>query len=272
MNDYLANLLARSFAPAADVRPRIPSIFEPPPGPALLDHAVDFEADTESPAVPPVSLPRAAPALPEPPGWPEPSAPAPVSPRRPETTSPGPTVAAPTGVSTRPPPDTPLVPAAVGPASPHAVPRAETVGPAPSSRVRPPAGIEPVAARTMQPPAPSASPDWRNTREHDSVPPLLRVSSSRPRPADSTAVGIGIRPFRPAREATGIPTPISARRAAGRLPPAPAPAALPAIQVTIGRVEVRASTPAIASRAKSKKEPEISLETYLQRRAEGGRR
>jgi hypothetical protein len=46
----------------------------------------------------------------------------------------------------------------------------------------------------------------------------------------------------------------------------------PEIHVTIGRVEIRAMPSTAPARDRSKKEPQMSLEAYLQRRAEGGRR
>ncbi len=49
------------------------------------------------------------------------------------------------------------------------------------------------------------------------------------------------------------------------------PAPVPTIQVTIGRLEVRASTPEAAiPPARARKEPTMSLETYLRRREERG--
>jgi hypothetical protein len=55
-------------------------------------------------------------------------------------------------------------------------------------------------------------------------------------------------------------------------PPQVKPGSIHEIHVTIGRVEVRAMPPSTPARAKPKKESEMSLEAYLQRRAEGDRR
>ena len=41
MSDYLGNILERSFAPAPDVRPRLPSLFEPPSATVLIDGPAD---------------------------------------------------------------------------------------------------------------------------------------------------------------------------------------------------------------------------------------
>jgi hypothetical protein len=70
---------------------------------------------------------------------------------------------------------------------------------------------------------------------------------------------------------TAAPRPDVARRQlSGQTQDAPASAA-PTIHVTIGRVEVRASTPAPAvQRPRSQPPPASSLENYLRRRARGG--
>jgi len=64
---------------------------------------------------------------------------------------------------------------------------------------------------------------------------------------------------------------VPAIRGLSQLPPAPKPASAPTINVTIGRVEIRATSPApTPQRAQPKSANVLSLEDYLRSRASGG--
>jgi len=84
--------------------------------------------------------------------------------------------------------------------------------------------------------------------------------------------GIIVRHSVAMRDATGTSILAPGRREFRQQSPQASPVPVPSIQVTIGRVEVRATPAAAPARPRAKKETEMSLETYLQHRAEGGRR
>jgi hypothetical protein len=171
-----------------------------------------------------------------------------------------------------------MAPTATHPVTLSAIAGKENVSPS-----RPTHGAAMAIAR------PAGEPDTKTPKnEQDSgaerVMPLSRAQATMPhtRSADPTPNGILIRPAHPVipkivaspenPRSGGLSATISARPNA-RNSPIPAEPAQPTIQVTIGRLEVRANLPSsTAARAKQKKEPAMSLETYLQRRAEGGRR
>jgi hypothetical protein len=64
---------------------------------------------------------------------------------------------------------------------------------------------------------------------------------------------------------------VRAVRALPQLPPTPPPPS-PTINVTIGRVEIRAASPPAPQRARAKPAAVLSLEDYLRQRANGGNR
>ncbi len=114
-------------------------------------------------------------------------------------------------------------------------------------------GLEPIVLRSAAPAATGLSPN-----------PAVAEAAARPRSAtramESQAVESEERP--------------SGQFAVGAIRPV-VPAARtfpPAIHVTIGRVEVRATPPPTGSRAKAALPPVMSLEEYLGRRAAGGQR
>ncbi len=209
----------------------------------------------------------------------EPPAPAfDAPPALPKSVEPAPAVSqvVPNYVTLRPPQrDSPLVslvPVQIRPATPSPA-TAEALVPAAPPKIGPLERIEPVGQPNL--PATGTSLDMDPSQApHEGAPTSqLRAAPSSPRPPDPGHAGILIRPVRPDRAASPLPDTDSRPRGATSPADRPAPASPPAIHVTIGCVEVRASAPASTPpRAKSKKEPVMSLETYLQRRAEGGRR
>jgi hypothetical protein len=269
MSDYLGNLVARSFTPNADVRPRIPSIFESPREPALLEQPVDPDGSSEiqtSPALPK----NAMPARPEIIQWPRPAATSPTNPRKHSKKDLGPAPSASidqtVGLKTdtdlnhrpsEPPPS--RVPVAIRPAVHPRIEAEEKSSPTPAPQTRPLEKVESLIR-------PSPDLDQSEAPKNGELAAATLGASARAKDFVSAPNGISIRPVQPAREANQVAV-------AARVPTASAAATLSTIQVTIGRLEVRASVPAAAMpRAKLKNEPVMSLETYLQRRAEGGRR
>jgi hypothetical protein len=278
MSDYLGNLVARSLAPNAGVQPRIPSIFEPPPGPAFFEQPVDLETGSEIQISSPAPKTNAKAALTENTGQMMradigTSEPSPHH-HNSENELPSRTDSLPEKFSNEPPPRAvPFIPTAIRPVAAPTLAAEERLSQAPSPQNRQSAKIESPAQGNVSPNAPPHDPDRSDAREKNAPTPLTRAASTDRHNFDSVAKEISIRPVRPAREANQFPTAPTARRDAVRLPTISNSAQPDSIQITIGRVEVRASTPAAAMpRARSKKEPAMSLETYLQRRAEGGRR
>lgn len=155
----------------------------------------------------------------------------------------------------------------------RAAPKSDTVPPVPAGVPRQPGESEvPGSMRIAAPPihsvAPAATvllPSPAVAPFSDTPPPAVggnRSQSVEPGEVRSERVAkAGIRPVTPV-----VPAFSPNARLAVESPP-------PSIQVTIGRVEVRATLPSPAkSRAKSAVPPVMSLEEYLGRRASGGPR
>ena len=276
MSDYLGNLVARTIAPNAGVQPRVPSMFEPPPGPALFEQPVDLETVSEIQAPPPAQKANAKAALTEDAGQTTradisisklhlQSSENEMSPR---------SVSSQKKVSDEPSTRAvPVIPTAIRPHKTPIFAAEEKALPAPLPQNHQPANIESAGEGNVPPNAPPHDTDRSDAHEKIAPAPLTRAASPDLHNFDAVPKGILIRPVRPAHEASQFPTAPAARRDAARLPTISNSAESHSIQITIGRVEVRASMPAAPMpRAKSKKEPALSLEAYLQRRAEGGRR
>jgi len=116
------------------------------------------------------------------------------------------------------------------------------------------------------------------------LPPPSQNSSPTPRHADDFVRSVAtkprtVKPLAGDAPTKGIlhvdsPRPVSsgARKENGKSPFHEISAPPSTIHVTIGRVEIKATPPPPApSRATPKKNPGLSLETYLQRRSNGGR-
>ena len=131
---------------------------------------------------------------------------------------------------------------------------------APPERGREPAPVPPV-------PAHAAAETPQN------LPTVTREAAQSSRTGDPVRQG-AVRPptvmpeVRPARQDA---VPVQTRRAAREIPPPQAPAdSGPTIQVTIGRVEVRATTSPAAGPARPPASPVMTLEEYLRRKTERG--
>jgi len=281
MSDYLGNLLERTFAPALAVRPKIPSIFDPPPATNLINNPVDQDTAVESVAISslPLENSKGTPARRSNQSDPasnltqlQPSAnPTSRTPREPNDTPrfksadkfPG-TVAA------KPDPAPPFTAAQSSPPSSSAAfLSAEALLSAPldsPADAKPSIAHHPAPRKTLPRPHPEVTAEQDSGLHHSSRLPLTQSQGS-------LTAGINVRPTTRVPEehsAQQMLLPQTKERANPQSHARSAP--LPTIQVTIGRVEVRATQSATPVRARAKREPEMSLETYLQRRTEGGRR
>ncbi len=254
MSDYLGNLVERSFAPILAVRPNTPSQFESSPvtspvnGPSEVDLPVDSKI-TASTQRSPVSTQR-SPASAE-----NNSARTPKAAREKNHHAQGefsehPLIEPPETISAET--SAPFSPFAKTPSPP------QNFSPTPTPR-HADAAVRSVASppRTIRPVDPATtSTEVLNAQSHFS--PEIRPSAASTKgtfPRDSS------RPVSPVARKENGPSPSRETSA----PPS-------TIHVTIGRVEIKATTPpTTASRANPRKNPAMSLDHYLQRRSNGGR-
>jgi hypothetical protein len=279
MSDFLSHLVARSLDPAGAVRPRLASLFEPPGpsagpagGPVLVPEALGEPVisaepvpdvrrggesstrrgtrpkDTPHPAGPPRgSRPEAGPV----PAEPGPRPPSPAGPAVPATTR---------VVSESGPPPTRPQPAEPGQDSPAISPR--LVARLPRAVEGRPPGTELSAASDL---GSSARRDGMSLNGAGSSP------ESSQRRHDPVRPGFGRRDFPPAGPRSH---PASVTAHLETMKPAairPRAEPEPVVQVTIGRIEVRAVPPAPASAKERPRSSVMSLDEYLRLRAKRGR-
>ncbi len=267
MSGVLAFLAARSLTgapsvaedgtPAPALRPRVPALYETP-----ADSTADFPIEEIAEEAAPASRPRGATASPVPPTT--------IEPARPEIPAPEPRRAAmPRPVAredAHSPVPTPHTPSAAPPiesrpdAPLETPPRLERMAePAPhrTEQVSPP----PVPAPIMQAPAPSEVPKQQtqataaNQRIVESAASPQRVSQPPPLAPPPLAP--------PAPLLAPLPPPVRAPAVA--MPRAPE--AAPRVQVTIGRLEIRAtSAPPAPEKRPAPRQKSMSLDEYLARR------
>lgn len=268
MSDYLGHLLERSFTPARQVRPQVPAIFEPAPvANVVASPAINEVANEIFVAAPnsasnletreinsPLTEPPAT-VIPQKAQWPL---------RYSEKELPIPTRAV--EASARSSPDNfPL--AAASPFQPR--PRTEPVFP---STVVSTKKIPDVEKKT----ATEKKTELVHSPEELSASPMVRASAEKvflqKTYLDATTVIRPIAAISPVRAAVANNNSSLAGKESRRPLPAANHAPAPDINITIGRIEVRATSPPAALKAKGKKATGMSLETYLERRTEGGRR
>jgi hypothetical protein len=244
MSDYLGNLIARTVSPAAAVRPQLPSLFEPAPATRETMSGPEFGQQSFVEQLP-ITQPS------------EKLAPMPLSiptPRRsvfrePEQTVPE-TSRARKILETSPEPEAAVQPRIF----PRATPTLREDKPSNSTRRRSDVIKSPlrdviatasheVSAREETPPQESA------VASKPVVMPELRKHESLKR--------------------SGVQAIVPTIRPLPSVPPTPKPKPEPTINVTIGRVEVRAVPPPAQQRAKPKPATVLSLEDYLRQRAKG---
>jgi len=302
MTNFFAQLAARYRGEADVLRPRVPFRFEPA-GPART--VAEFIPDADPPSrwpvpEPPSELPRppavadrrqppAGPAVPGEPGTEDRSSGRPAD-AGPRTVLAGTTEPVPAGQPGRFFP-APRPPQAAPPRLPSP---AERPGPAERAAIEPPGSPAALAGRAVRWPADVAAPA--------AAAPVLQARPApaasrrdvageerRPRPAAhpddlpsaAEPPAIGMRPDRPVSLSPATPgsviapaAPMPRRRGLAEHHARPGAAAAPGpgrdesitVQVTIGRVEVRAGRPAPADRSAGRPSSGPSLDDYLRRR------
>lgn len=276
-DDFLSSLAAQALGTASAVRPRVASRFEPRPAGGDLHRRwpepAEIEFDASPAPIPPASEARrpdlatissmAGRAMP----WdiePEKRAPIDTIPRPGLTAAPRHAERAgglgSLSVSARREP-APGPPAEVAPAHGERASGPEGAGvTAPPKPGREPAPVPPVPAHAADE-APQRPPSvTREAAQSSRTDDPIRQGAIRP----PTVVP----EIRPARHDT---IPVQSRRAAREIPSPQAPADTgPTIQVTIGRVEVRAMASPAAQPVKHPASPVMTLEEYLRRKTERG--
>ncbi len=301
MTDYLGSLVARTLPSDTGVRPQLLSLFEPSPARIGLNVPVDRAPETSG-----ESLPVAARVVPPPardlglshvdrdavrdplPPTPQAASRQQVPPSRDQAEAQLLRVLPRTG------------PAPDGAAESSAGPRdreVDAVGPLPAGRaddggraevradhgvsrlpLRPPAPLQPATAAPpaqstaaidrVVPPSSSPGPVMASVRRSEAREGALPSLPDHPSLTPKAAVAPDVQPARPVIRPVIPVTQMSPRN----LPPAGI-ASPPSIQVTIGRVEVRAApSPAARSRPQAPTAPAVTLEDYLRQRATGGPR
>lgn len=294
MSDFLGDIAAKNLGAAEVIQPRSPSLFEPsarlPHEPVdttsnagQADPAAQFEMLPDLPA--PSRAPSAGPIV----AWgrtletrgddAQPLAPVlPTGPRADVT----------------PRVQTNSVSAQAGPAERPVAPHTQILTPSTDERARggPLTPVEQSASRVILPPGPSRLPTEFG-RVADSPVRIIERTGERPAPVQAMslpqvgAAQASATEFEPARQAVESGQPLApagplttmmapaivklAPRAALADPTPASDAPAPVIQVTIGRIEVRATPPAARSaKTASSSTPLMSLDEYLRRRAKGG--
>jgi hypothetical protein len=246
MSDYLQNLVERSIAPTPAVRPQIPSLFEPRSAKSTGHgpDGTDLPADSPDHATQRRATEQVQPTMNRlPKSDPETALEFPIQP----------VVQLPRVRDFRATP--PENPETIPPLNPR----------------------QPVARNDAMERSPLAIESRPSPAQLRDAPPIDRAQSSMKDTEGDSSLSAEIRP-------RSVPEAKTVRRdsmqsdfshprkengsGSARANPAPSNT----IQVTIGRVEVRAtSAPAASPRAGTKKGPAMSLENYLHRRAKGGR-
>jgi hypothetical protein len=293
MSDYLGNLVARTISQAAVVRPQLPSFFEPSVASGQVKSELEFEQEALSES-PPVRQ-RTEAAAPNPPSNPTTSSTASITAphqsvlREPEseriahdTRTPRSILALSQSVVPDLEPIAPPVsrPKTIRRASRNAEPSPEDIVPGPASKrresrsvpVQIEANVEPVAPELRKNDSRAGQRESSSRRARASEAPTLvsQLSTSDSPPKNPSIV----RPAATVQTIRTVEAVIPAIRSFTQFPRTLAPASAPAINVTIGRVEIRATSPAPLppQRARPKSANVLSLEEYLRRRASGGSR
>ena len=252
MSDYLGNILARSLGPVAGLRPQLRSVFEPVALATPVEPAVEFNPENTVESAP-VSRPPEAhrAALP-----------------RTNATRP-PTTAEPVRRS-EVHPIFQTQNARVGNRDESSRMEAEA---APATRPRRAEPLEPAAPEPNHRRLPAPAIAFRVPVPPD---PVLRepsdLKSMAPRPIEPKPSGVSqSRPNEPLAT-DPIRAVVPAARSVTAAPTRPATPSMPTINVTIGRVEIRAAAPVARPRATARGPKTLSLDDYVRQRANGGAR
>jgi hypothetical protein len=274
MSDYLSHLLERSFTPARQVQPQVPAIFEPSPAANVVAGPAIDEIANESLA----EAPNMARLL-------ENRQPQSVVSEQPASVIlPQKQLSLQNSVGEMPVPTREVEKSARN--LPDNFPTETYAQKSPASRFQPLARNEPMVPSTVVtaeeiPDAEKKSITEKNSKQaysqkESSASPSVQAKSEnisvQATYRDSTTIIRPITAISPVREPAANNHSRLAGRESGRPMPSADHAPAPDINITIGRIEVRATSPPAALKTKGKKEPEMSLATYLERRSAGGRR
>jgi hypothetical protein len=280
MSDYLGNLIARTVSPAVAVRPQLPSLFEPAPAARESKSEPEFEQEnfveqppatqaSEKPAPMPLSIPTPRQSVFR---EPEQTVPEISRARRILETSQE-------SEPARPP--TSILPQSTPQESSRIFSRRGDGKPSPE----PEAAVQPRILRRAAPTLREDKLSSSTRRRSDIIKsPLRDVSASashevgareetrasQPSVASKPVVVPELRKHELLKW-SGVQPVIPAIRSLPPIAPLPPAAATapPMINVTIGRVEIRAVPPPAQQRAKPKPTTVLSLEDYLRQRAKG---
>jgi hypothetical protein len=283
MSDYLGNLLVRSFIPGVGVQPRVPSLFDPQPFSDQLarpfepevEAVITNEPDATEPRLQRAAAPNAPPVVPlEPAGS---------DPKRSflKHAEPAEGAGKPAGLRSDPAPATLERPAPYLPAQPAsslvaAIP-SRPASPAESSAQktssekatdlrRPDSRLERSPAGDRESIASRSPADGSWSQAAPEARGIAGQSREEARPAEVQRME---RPVQP-RTTAIRPTPLALPQSPARQAPLTTPA--PTINITIGRVEVRAVQPSSSARSKVKAPSILSLNDYLDGRSRERRR
>ena len=312
MSDYLNNLITRTVSEAAVVRPQLPSLFEPSVASGQIKSGLEFEQDTFSAGPPtqraeptawnPSSIltPRQSslgepesPPITHPAIKPAPASPSNLAPNQSSLGDPeSERIAYRTGtLGSNLPPHQAMTsdPEPIAPRASHLKSiRHATEGPEPSSEdvvsrpasrreesksvpVQTETNVGRVTAEMRKNDSDAGQRESSPRRARASEAPTS-VSQLSTQDSEPTSPGF-VWAAATVQKIRAVEAVVPVIRSLPQLPPAPKPASAPTINVTIGRVEIRATSPAPApQRAQPKTANVLSLEDYLRQRATGGGR
>jgi hypothetical protein len=292
MSDYLGNLVARTIFQAAVVRPQLPSLFEPTlaSGQVRSELELEQEAFSESSS----ATQRSEAAAPNPPANPTtsstPSITAPdqsvlsepLSERIVHRTGTPRSILTPSESLVREPePIAPQIscPKTIRRASGNTEPSPEDIVPGPANKrrkgrslpVQIEANVAPVAPELRKNDSHAGQRESSSRRAQASEAPTSVSQLSTPNsPPKSPSL---VKPAAILQKIYTVEAVIPAVRSFPQFLRTRVPASAPTINVTIGRVEIRATSSApLPQRARPKSANVLSLEEYLRRRASGGSR
>jgi hypothetical protein len=253
MSDYLGNLIARTVSPAVAVRPQLPSLFEPAPGTRETTSGPEFEQESfveRSPVTEPseklAPMPLSIPTPPQ------------SMLREPRQTAPEISSVKKIFKVTQEPEPVPSATSIPESVRPRIFPRT-------ASTLREDALLNSMRSRS----------DIIKSPVLDVITPASHEVSSQQKTGPSQPA-VALKPVvapepsereLPARP--GLQAILPTIRQLPSVPPARKPKPEPAINVTIGRVEIRAVPAPVQQRAKPRPETVLSLEDYLRQRAKG---
>lgn len=259
MSDYLGNLVARTVSPVASVRPQLPSIFEPSPG--SRQPKSEFDLEQEVFTEPPPLTQNVGKTFPTPPTI---EFRIPPSETRP-------------GISAKPSDSTEDRGEKIARApvaknvlfeQPDSVPEQGAKNSAKKNRLE--RNFEPFASepREFDSHDPQIETNQRSSRGGQT-----QTSESRSKILEAKSKSErSVTPVSAIQKNRAVQAVIPAIRALPQNPSSQNPPPEPTINVTIGRVEIRATSPPARPRAQPKPASVLSLEDYLRQRANGGRR